>query len=182
MRDTDWLFLNTMDDLQARLNQRDPYSILGVSALLRKLLVDDDPLAFQVNRKYRLGFKFSVTVFRPRTEALAWSVGDGLDPNTTIVKRQVQQLKLDKFLKVRVLVMRGNVFTVHDIIKFEANVMGGVHAGAPRRPEDEILLAAERFFGVGGYPSVLRSLLPIGRVAHAGLLPLSNYVRSQTTD
>lgn len=40
----DILFLKTLEDLEKRVNQQDPYQILGASALIRKLFLDDHPL------------------------------------------------------------------------------------------------------------------------------------------
>ncbi len=47
-------FIRTLDDIASRINSDDPYEILGTSALIRKLFLDDNPLVDQVNRKYRM--------------------------------------------------------------------------------------------------------------------------------
>jgi len=45
--ETEKLFLNTLRDLEGRLEAKDPYAILGAAGLIRKLLLDDYPLVHE---------------------------------------------------------------------------------------------------------------------------------------
>ncbi|MBW9076960.1 hypothetical protein JNB84_03265 [Rhizobium pusense] len=54
----------------------------------------------------------------------------GFDPSSLI------SLKLDSFLKQRVLSFQGSWVTRSDVIKYVANVAQGVHSGSPRTDED----------------------------------------------
>ena len=57
---TDNLFLRTLDDIEKRLSETDPYEILLISGLIRKLFLDDNPLVDQVNKKHRIKLTFEV--------------------------------------------------------------------------------------------------------------------------
>jgi hypothetical protein len=46
------LFCNTLTDIEKRLAETDPYEILMISSLIRKLFLDDFPLVDQVNQEY----------------------------------------------------------------------------------------------------------------------------------
>ena len=61
---TDWTFHHTCNDLATRVQQAqnltiDRYTLLGCAGLLRKLLLDERPLATQANRQRRLAFNFA---------------------------------------------------------------------------------------------------------------------------
>jgi len=57
--DVDRLFLETMNDLDRRLDAPvDEYDVLMIAPLLRKLLLDDSPLVHLVNRQRRVKFRF----------------------------------------------------------------------------------------------------------------------------
>ena len=81
----DQLFLATLDDLDTRLASRDPYEVLGIALLLRKLLLDGGAsLVDQVNRQFRIGLAFEIMDDGPMPPHLPqpafWSTIDGLDP------------------------------------------------------------------------------------------------------
>jgi hypothetical protein len=58
--DPNLLFVKTLDDVTARLKASDPYEILLIAGLLRKLLLDEHPLIDQVNRVHRIKLEFRV--------------------------------------------------------------------------------------------------------------------------
>ena len=58
--DVEQLFLDTLRDLEQRVSAQDAYQILGISALIRKLLLDGYPLIDQVNRERRLKIWFEI--------------------------------------------------------------------------------------------------------------------------
>jgi hypothetical protein len=109
------LFLTTLRDLRFRVDTQDPYLILGSSALIRKLLLDDYPLPDQVNRKYRLKVSFEVT--QPRVpppgipEPKLLSVQDGLDPDTAPPFRARQTVPRDQLLGYVLARIEGRAYT-----------------------------------------------------------------------
>ncbi len=48
-------------------------------------------------------------------------------------------LTVEQFLKQRVICLNGSWVTRHQIIKYVANVAGGVHAGAAAEPEEKLI-------------------------------------------
>ena len=54
MLDSATLFLKTVEDLERRLLERDPYEILLIAGLIRKLFLDDHPLVDRVNSEHRV--------------------------------------------------------------------------------------------------------------------------------
>ena len=52
--DLDKLFLRTLGQLEYLLRVGDDYAVIRASALIRQLLLDDYPLADQVNRNHKL--------------------------------------------------------------------------------------------------------------------------------
>ena len=59
------LFLRVLDDLEGRIELApDEYEVLGIAALLRKLLIDRPSLVHLVNREHRVKIRFEVSVPR----------------------------------------------------------------------------------------------------------------------
>ncbi len=173
------LFLRTLDDLEKQLGSNDPYEILGISALIRKLFLDDNPLVDQVNRESRIKVEFCIAVSNilnnPKIPTPDfYSEQDGLDPDTAPPMFARQTVNRDKFFKTIVMLSEGKSYTVRDTIAFEANVMGGVHAGSPKDEKDRALMTIAHTWSIGGYPASLRQLKGIGRVVLKALQPLRN--------
>jgi hypothetical protein len=182
--DADRLFLATINDLESRVEPApDEYIVLGIAALVRKLLLDDLPLVDEVNASRRLPITFRISDAAPiweRAGSLApvfWSLQDGLDPETSLTRAAVKDVKRDEFLRSRVMFVRGQTITVKDIVLHVANVAGAVHRGTPRDAQQETLRRLEREISVGGYPADVRSLQAIGRIALRALEPLRRQVQ-----
>lgn len=172
------LFDNTIRDIEAKLKSNDPYEILMISALLRKLLLDSYPLMDQVNEERRLKITFKVNT-RPinplLTEADFWSIQDGFDPDTSHFSI-AQDLSRDKMLERRVLKSDGHWFTVRDLIDFLSNVGGAVHAGKPDDKQKVLQgISSKLRIGVNfqsDLTPVIRATMSIARVVIKGLQPL----------
>jgi len=171
------LFLRTISDLGNKISSNDPYEILGASALIRKLFLDDYKLFDQVNREYKIKLIFHVCLPIPdppgSPKPFLFSIQDGLDPDTALRPgRLVSQLTRDSFFKVVVLIIGSKEYTIKDVILFEANVMGGVHVGTPKSEKEKILKMIDSQLSVGGYATSLRQLQAIGRVILKAITPL----------
>ncbi len=177
------LFVNTLRDLAARIADADEYSILGASALIRKLLIDGSPLVDQVNQGYRLKLAFEISDSKPSIpgvpEPTFWSVQDGLDPETSRPGKPRKVVNRDQLLSAVLAVVDGRAYTLREIVLFEANVMGGVHAGSPKEEKERVLQSLNSGLAIGGYRASLRQLQAIGRVVLKGLEPLSSAVTSK---
>lgn len=177
---TDELFIRTLKDLKAKIESNDPYEILMASALLRKLLIDGNPLMDQANKKFKLNINFIVNNRQSPliTKGLAfWSIQDGFDPETSVPHlSNPLTVGKDEMLKRVVLIINGATITVLDLIKFLSHVQGAVHSGNPKVTKEEILKEAEETLTVGGMPAGIRTICAIGRVVLKGLDPLNQKV------
>lgn len=63
--DVDQLFIHTLRDLERRTAATDEYEVLLSAALLRKLLLDQERLMDQVNRRYSLDLRFRISDVSP---------------------------------------------------------------------------------------------------------------------
>jgi hypothetical protein len=179
----DSLFLNTLHDLESRIADTDEYNVLGSSALIRKLLIDNSPLVDQVNRQYQLKLVFEISESSPSILGVpgptVWSVQDGLDPETSRPGKPRKVVNRDQLLATVLAVVNGKSYTLREIVLFETNIMGGVHAGSPREEKERILNALNSAFAIGGHRASLRQLQAIGRVVLKGLGPLRAAVTSR---
>lgn len=179
MNEKEHLFLKTYEDIENRLTKEDPYEILQISALIRKLLLDDYPLVDQVNRNFKKKIIFEITKTQPYPPGIPipvfFTVQDGLDPDTSRPGKKKIQINRDNFLKTPILLVKGREYSIRDIIQYEAHMMGAVHAGLPKSDKDEILKKIENL-SVGGYRTSLRQLKAIARVVLKALKPLKDSI------
>ncbi len=182
--DPDALFLATLDDLDASaIAGRSSYDLLHVAALLRKLLLDGTNLLDATNRSRRLKVRFRANQRQPPDDPppTSWSIQDGLDPDTAAPLRRnsVADLSRDQFLGVTIIVHQDVRLTVADVIRYVANVAGGVHLGTPTEPKEMALASLSASIQVGGYSPELRSLIPVARVVSKGLQPLRASIQEE---
>jgi len=169
--------------MEARLRSVDPYEVLLIAGLLRKLFLDDFPLVDQVNRQHRLKLSFEVvdSLVKPTAEDgnSLWSIQDGLDPDTAPPMKRRKSLSRDQFFHEIVAHVFGRQYSIREILLFEANVSGAVHAGAPKTDKERALAEVAGWLGIGGYPMALRQLQAVGRVALKALAPLRAAVEAE---
>lgn len=180
---TNELFIGTLKDLNTKIESNDPYEILMAGALLRKLLVDDNPVVDQINRQFKLKINFIVNdrQLPAVTHGLSfWSLQDGFDPDTSVPHlSKPLTVNKDNMLKRPVLFINGTIITVLDLIKFLSHVQGAVHSGNPKEIKEKTLKKVEKTFTVGGMPAGIRTVCAISRVVLKGLEPLRQKVLSQ---
>ncbi|MDH5828913.1 hypothetical protein QFW80_00040 [Luteimonas sp. M1R5S18] len=176
MTESEALFLRTLEDIERRLGQTDPYEILFIAALIRKLFLDDFPLVDQVNRNHKIKLTFETTlpIELPKDFPAPsfWTVQDGLDPDTAIPGKRRYTTSRDQFFQTVVTIVNDHQYSVREVVLFEANVMGAVHAGSPKTDKEHALKQVDSTIAVGGYASSLRQLQAIARVVLKTLSPL----------
>jgi len=175
-----WLFLHTYDDLRDRVKaeESDRYKILGISPLLRKLLIDGKSLAHVVRANAKespLKFAYTPHVSRPlRPEARwvfasAWS--DFFEPSVTTGLREFLAAPFGE-------TRNSKTFTVKEYVLHYAHVEGGVHIGDPKDELSAFLVKVtptEIEMGFG----LLRGLASIGTVVLAALRPTYDRLTAQ---
>lgn len=172
----EWLFLETLGDLSRRLSSASRYDMIRISALLRQLLFEANPLAIALSRRLRHKLSFEVSIKSkhefpsssdPRT---SWRT---LFPDN---QGDVFAVDLDRFRALRTIVHDGVPCTVYDVIDLVAHILGGVHLGESRGEGTHALASLEKDVLMLGVPMVFHSLHDIGRVALNSLLPLGQAI------
>jgi hypothetical protein len=202
--DRDDLFLATIDDATNRVANRTTYDLLMAAGLLRKLLVDGQSLVHIANRTRHVRIRYRVNdpKLAETREQLRSIVGedpvfhavfDGLNPGIFAAPHAPVELTEGQFLALPVMFYRDVDFSIGDVIRFVANVSGGVHAGAPlgseqhlmrelettaealfASPEKMVAFPVRTDFSIG--PPMLRQLISIGAVAIGALQPLCDRI------
>jgi hypothetical protein len=167
------LFLARCKQIETAMQSNKEIELLDLSAHLRQLLIDETSPLHKLNRERRLKLKFVVGDFtqRPDSHTAILSLEDGVDPESRRPGAPRKELRLGGFLDHTILYLRGQPRSVGDIIKYAANVAGGVHHATPsERPTLMHMYAGQ--VSVGGLPGAIRQLQAIARVALRGLRPL----------
>ncbi|MEF8767961.1 MAG: hypothetical protein ABTS16_01720 [Candidatus Accumulibacter phosphatis] len=177
------LFLRTLQDIEERSKSLDPYVILGVSALVRKLFLEKHSLVDSVNQHYRQKLKFRVGAgLAPDANSFPpgsfWSQQDSLDPETSPPGIPTLELGRKEFFQHVVVVTSGHAHTLKEVIRYVAHVSGGVHLGTPENIKEQALHSIDQLFLVGGHSMAIRQLLAVSRVIVKTLEPLKLAVAS----
>ena len=160
------LFLDTLEELHERLNASRPHDVLRSAVAIRQLLLDPIPLAHQVNRDLRVRLRFLTQELHPQGGPGPhedWWAAESLDPHMAWPPQPLRQSNLDAFLAITVGKIHGQEYTVGEVIKFVAHVMGGAHAGVPS-PKEERLVALIDSTPAEGMNLPLLALRSIGRI------------------
>jgi hypothetical protein len=178
---TDKLFIERCRQVEALMQSHDEVDLLDLSAVLRQLLLDQEPLAHAANRNRRLKLQFRVGQFRnePDKYVVHQSLEDGLDPETRPPGSPAKEVNFNGFIGHTVLVIRGKPHTVRDVIKHASDVAGGVHHTNDPNERQRLIAAYSASFGLGGLPGALRQLQAIARVTLKGLRPLIEAVEGE---
>lgn len=171
MKECEQLFLHTLCDMENRLISEDPYEVLGLSVLIRKLLLNVYPLVDQVNQPYHQKIKFKISdPDSPSAQLIKsmkpvfYSVKDGLDPDTKITNAKVLEVNSDQFFNTEVLITKGKPYSIRELILFEANIMEDVHLETPRNEKEKALAEINYFYIGGNTRAALRQLKSISHV------------------
>lgn len=182
----DKLFIRSLDDLHLSINSGDEYEVLRAAGILRQLFLDGSAsLVDQVNRNHRLQLLFQV--IPPGFPHIAgfpepdiWSAVDSIDPRLSSKMNTATNFKRDPFLGLRLGRVHGQDYSVADIIKFAANIAGGVHAGSPKDATSQNLEKLQEVYVFSELSIPLQHLRSIGRVVLEALRPLRDRVLNLT--
>ncbi len=169
--DLERFFLDTLADIEDKLQERSAYSVIRASALLRQLILDERPLVNEVNRTYRKNLSFETldyTTEPPVKPDVHWT---NLDPGFFPGAKTIT-VDLSTLLAAPCLTIDGRVATVKDLIKACANAKGGVHLGPPKPGGEQRILDWDRSARLLGTEPSLRALAGICRVVLRSLKPL----------
>jgi hypothetical protein len=183
--DPEYLFAEAFLDLHRRLDERTLYAAVRSAAILRQMFIEKHSLVAQAKKNHKVKLEFSVLLPLP-VDFAAHGVPE---PDIEFLGEQVEgtpdsmtrrNLTHDEFLAFPVARIGAQHVSVRDIIRFLANVRGGVHLGAPD-PDQVVLTELEQNFSLlvadahGNEEKVVPTTLTIrgiAKVALDGLRPL----------
>lgn len=191
----EWLFIETLKDLEERVFSSSYYSSVKASGLIRLLLAEDKPayvppaksLGVRLAEKYGIPLEFEildqdrkldVRTFNPITNlpyedaSSSFAVWNNVYPMPPIIFVNREEL-----LTTVVLWTGNDTTTVYTLIKTLADCGGGVHVGLPEsmKPEKNRLLDFEQD-GVLKVPISWNMMPQIGQVVLKGFIPLAQLI------
>lgn len=184
----DKLFVHVYCDLGQRFEIHDDFRLyyqLNMARLVRQLLIDGSSGLFtQVNRNYKLSIRFVIPAVGPEPDDLP-RIPDEIknylpDLNNFPPGYYLHPHRLSGFLNYCPLNLAGNPIKVIEIVKYIANVYGGVHLAPSLEEENEKLL--QRFqdsVKIGSSGIVLKALDNIVDITLRALSPLKLAVESR---
>ena len=135
-KDLKVFFVHTLDELRQKCNTESNYNYVKASGILRQILIDENPLLDLVNKEYRKKILFEVVKPAPlapkqsiSADGTVWTeIGMGMSfMSPSKDKSRNDMLTKDQFLKRRVITFGHQDISVLEIIKLNANKIGGVH-------------------------------------------------------
>jgi hypothetical protein len=166
-------FFDTLQDIQEKLAVSTRYSLIRSSGLLRQLLIDGEPLIHRINRRYHLKIEFEIV------EPSSLPILPEVDWQNLLAagfpKAKRIRVNLERLLNTNFLRCNSFDYTVKDLIKTCANIMGGIHHITPDTKEQSLLDLDKAIEMAGEIPS-LKALKAIVTIVLNGLLPLVNAI------
>lgn len=155
--------------------------ILKSSALLRHLIIDGNPLVHQVNKKYKEKLIFETI---PEVDEGLFNI-QGLhgfiNPSPEVFGDKVNrsQLNLQNFLNYQCIIHNGKSYSVREVVKYCANIAGGVHLGEPKTDKEKLLNIWDQSLRFLDMEHTLLTLREISKVVLHALTPLVNRVKNE---
>jgi len=181
----DRLFLRTVEDLDRRTTVADEYEALLAAGLIRKLLLDESPHAYQVNRyrqeriRFRINGETSLERIILNDNPFFWAIGDAIDPDAFRAAPGISapvDAKLEQFLARTVMFARGEHLSVGDVVKQIAHIDGAVHKRKPANTREELLEGMSHFMFFRDLPVTVHHVQLIGRIVVRALTPLRDAI------
>jgi hypothetical protein len=180
------LFLRQFDELAGRASRGDPHDLYMAAGILRQLFLDGKPLVHQVNREHRLKLTYYIAKVpdeepNPKRQTLLrWAslIPHSTRHETSVDRRIPMHVSEAALMGTVCVVINDCPFTVRDMIKTAAHVMGGVHAGNADDSQSLIVTTAYTS-GTGGRPQIVGALQEISTIVLAGLLPLRTAIEAK---
>ncbi len=166
----DQLFVETIKDIQSKLDDPSHYNLIRAAGMLRQLFLDGSRLVDQVNRYHRIRLRFEIVPFEQELSIVPefhWCrISPGVSPSISV------ECDLDHFLRVTCVFSEKHKFSVYDVIICCAHVFGGVHSGSPGNDKESELLRLQEAVLAGGESVVDSTLRDICDIALRGCAPL----------
>ncbi|ABK05755.1 hypothetical protein Arth_4318 (plasmid) [Arthrobacter sp. FB24] len=179
----EWLFVETVADVRRRSEDpggRSRYELLGIAPLLRKLLIDARPLLNtvravrpEVPTEFRIKQWTAPLVGRDDAD-LPYLLRLG-GPELVGGPEDPALPKLKHFIGATVGQVQGRALTVLEVVKYYANVDGGVHFGVPKDEPDHVLGKVAPLL-LGHSTGQIEILAHLGTIVVDALTPLRDSI------
>jgi hypothetical protein len=179
------IFVWDVDDLTEILKNPTDRNLLQAAAILRRLFMDDGtPLVHKVASAASMKLEFDIFDVDPSSFSRGFPE-EGLifvyeNPDPSIVDNaRTRKVKLDKFLALKAVFSRGSYISLGDVIRYCANVAGGVHRGAPKNKNNakEIHEQASAII-LNGLPYPAEVVRNVVSMSMTGLKPIYDRLRA----
>lgn len=181
------LFIHKYNELKQLSKALDHYSMLKASAILRLFFVDKSNLVDQVNKTFSKKIYFTLVesdffLFKKMPELKPSYQYDSISPDG-YRSDLIKNVNKDYFLAMPLLCYEGELYTVRQIIKFGANVLGGVHYDPTSKQDPDYVILTrlkddledklEFIRQLGGYMPPLNVLVPLSSVSEVAIQSLA---------
>jgi len=164
------LFVETIKDIQSKLDDPSHYNLIRAAGMLRQLFLDGSRLIDQVNRYHRVRLRFEIVPFERELSIVPEFHWCRISPGPSFLASEV--CDLDHFLHATCVFGEKHKFSVYDLIVCCSHVFGGVHSGSPSNNKESELLRLQEAILAGGESVVDSTLRDICDVALRGCVPL----------
>lgn len=184
MTENEYLFLKTLEDIENKIQSNESYEVLLIAALIRKLFLDSTPLVDQVNKSFKIKFKFVVACLdEPFLESIESLPGttyfntlNSIDPESGVATIIRKSLNKDQFFQMIVIITGEHRYSVKDVVRYLAHIRGAVHIGEPITAKDHDFKCADQMVRVNKIEGSFESLRAIARIVIRALSPLKTAV------
>ena len=173
------LFCKVYDELEQKHTSDDWYELLSCSRLLRQLLLDQTPLTVVANRRIGLKFQYHITDASEFIQQLrsmnvvTYAAIEGLLPDTAhLIGSKPIMVNRDKFFRAICLIHLDRDFRVRDIIRYCANVAGGIHYESMPDEEGRMMRALDQLWEIQGQAACNAHIKIISTITLRALKPL----------
>lgn len=172
------LFINSLEDLESKINSKNEYQILKSTEILRTLLFDSSgPLVDKINKEFKIDIKFRYKVVGENLDnplfknLVTFICGDGFYPPNSRPNIKITETKKDQFFKALVIFHNQNFYTVKDVLDFSLYKLGGTHHEDPKTDKEKIFSELNNLYVANGN-SIIFQCKSIGEVVLEGLKEL----------
>jgi hypothetical protein len=179
------LFINTFRELDTRSRSTHPYDLVKCAGLIRLLLLDRYPLVNRANTsELRITFDMPVQkIENPKDAGFAptfFARFDGINPDVPLSDNaEIKKHSLKAFLSKIVMTVEEHDVRIKDIIRFEAHITGGIHAGDVTDVKDKAIEGVAGLQYICDIHATAYQIKSISRVVVRALQPLHDDIMSR---
>lgn len=182
----EWLLVETVADVRTRSEDpgsRSRYELLGIAPLLRKLLLDGSALVDSVLAARRgIPTEFRIKPWakpQPGADELPYALRLA-GPELVGGSDALALPTIAEFARARVGLVDGADLTVRQVVRYYANVEGGVHFGVPKEEGQETMKTMAPVL-LGNTTGQIEILGHLGQIVVRALTPLCDSILASPT-